>query len=213
MKWILISLLVITSASVVILAIPNKQNKNMTTKQRILKKLYPLVVGMGRLTGKNHNITGNEKSITSVYDFKILLNDGLELDLSNFKGKKIMIVNTASDCGYTGQYESLEALYRQKNDSLVIIGFPANDFGNQEKGDNATIAAFCKKNYGVSFPLAEKSIVVKKDGQHPLFMWLSDPAKNGWNKQAPTWNFCKYLIDENGNLLRFSDSNVEPSID
>jgi glutathione peroxidase len=96
---------------------------------------------------------------------------------------------------------------------LVIIGFPANDFGNQEKGDNATIAAFCKKNYGVSFPLAEKSIVVKKDGQHPLFKWLTDPAKNGWNKQAPTWNFCKYLIDENGNLLRFSDSNVEPSID
>jgi glutathione peroxidase len=213
MKWILISLLVIISGSAVILAIPNKQNKNMTPKQRILKKLYPLVVGIGRFTGKNHSLAGNEKSITSIYDFKIVLNDGSELDLSNYKGKKIMIVNTASDCGYTGQYESLEALYRQKKDSLVIIGFPANDFGNQEKGDNATIAAFCKKNYGVSFPLAEKSIVVKKDGQHPLFMWLTDPAKNGWNKQAPTWNFCKYLIDENGNLLRFSDSNVEPSID
>lgn len=213
MKWILASILVFFSLSVAILAIPNKHNKNMTTRQRILKKLYPLVMGLGKLTGKNHTLTGNEKSITSVYEIKITLNDGTLLDLSAYKGKKVLIVNTASDCGYTGQYDALESLFRKEKDSLMVIGFPSNDFGNQEKGDNQTIAAFCKKNYGVTFPLAEKSVVIRSDAQHPLFKWLSDPKQNGWNKQVPTWNFCKYLIDEEGNLVRFSDSNAEPSID
>lgn len=213
MKWVLVSLAALISISVALLAIPNKQNKNMTTRQRILKKLYPLVMGMGRLTGKKQTLTGNEKSRTSIYEIDVTLTDGSKLDLSSYKGKKVLIVNTASDCGYTGQYDSLEKLYRDNKDSLVVIGFPSNDFGNQEKADNATIAAFCKKNYGVSFPIAEKSVVIHSENQHPVFKWLTDSSKNGWNKKAPTWNFCKYLIDENGNLIRFSDSNVEPSID
>lgn len=213
MKWIVFSLLALMSISVAILALPNKQNKNMTTRQRILKKLYPLLMSMGKISGKKHTLSGVEKSKTSIYDVSVTLTDGSNLDLSSFKGKKMLIVNTASDCGYTGQYESLEALYCKHKDSLVVIGFPSNDFGNQEKADNATIANFCKKNYGVSFPLAEKTTVIKSEYQHPLFNWLTDPSKNGWNKQAPSWNFCKYLIDENGNLVRFSDSNVEPSMD
>ena len=213
MKWILVSILVLFSASIAILAIPNHQNKNMNTRQRILKKIYPILMKMSRKAGKKITNASNQISLTPVYNIPIVLNDGSVLDLHQFKGKKILIVNTASDCGYTGQYEALEQLHQQQKDNLVIIGFPCNDFGNQEKGDNAAIASFCKKNYGVSFLLADKSIVVKKEGQHPLFTWLTDPAKNGWNKQAPTWNFCKYLIDENGNLVRFTDSNVEPSID
>ena len=133
------------------------------------------------------------------------------LDIASLKGKKVLLVNTASECGYTGQYEQLQKLYSRYNNQLVVIGFPANDFKEQEKGTNEEIASFCKKNYGVTFPLAEKSIVVKTAGQNNIFQWLTDPAKNGWNSQAPTWNFCKYLVNENGVLIDFFASGVEPT--
>jgi len=131
--------------------------------------------------------------------------------MASLKGKKILLVNTASECGYTGQYDQLQKLYSGYNNQLVIIGFPANDFKEQEKGTNEEIAAFCKQNYGVSFPLAEKSVVVKASHQNNIFQWLTDPAKNGWNKQAPTWNFCKYLVNEEGMLTNYFGPAVEPT--
>jgi glutathione peroxidase len=130
--------------------------------------------------------------------------------LSAYKGKKIIIVNTASDCGYTGQYEELQKLYSQRKSEIVIIGFPANDFKQQEKGSNEEIASFCKKNYGVEFPLAMKATVIKNDQQHAIFKWLSDPAQNGWNTQAPSWNFSKYVLDEEGKLIGYFDPGVSP---
>lgn len=144
------------------------------------------------------------------YTLKMKSLEGEEIDFSSFRGKKILIVNTASECGYTPQYEGLEQLYRQyKDKGLVILGFPANNFGGQEPGSNLEIAKFCQKNYGVSFPMFEKSDVIGKD-RNRVYQWLSTKSLNGWNEQVPTWNFCKYLVDEHGKLLAFFPSKVEP---
>ncbi|MEO7047163.1 MAG: glutathione peroxidase, partial [Ferruginibacter sp.] len=129
---------------------------------------------------------------------------------STLKNKKVMLVNTASDCGYTKQYDGLQELHEKFKDKVVIIGFPANDFGAQEKGSDDTIAEFCKVNFGVTFPLAKKSTVVKGAEQSEVYQWLTDEHKNGWNNTAPTWNFCKYLIDEKGNITHFFEAGVEP---
>jgi glutathione peroxidase len=146
----------------------------------------------------------------SFYDLTMIAIDGTPFNFSNLKGKKIMIVNTASDCGYTGQYEALEKLQQQYKEQLVVIGFPANDFKEQEKSDNQNIAAFCKKNYGVSFPLMEKSIVIKKNHQNLVHKWLSDMTLNGWCNQEPAWNFCKYLINEQGVLVNYFPMTIDP---
>jgi glutathione peroxidase len=139
-------------------------------------------------------------SDTSIYDFKV---DGLEggtIDLSSFKGKKVMIVNTASFCGNTHQYADLETLYEKYKDKLVIIGFPANNFGAQEPGTNVEIKEFCTKNYGVSFPMAAK-VSVKGDDIHPLFKYLvSEAGKIGFTDPIK-WNFTKFLLDEKGKLI------------
>jgi glutathione peroxidase len=191
--------------------IVNKDSTNMTIRQKILKATYPLMMWAAKKTGENTLALADSKPpITSLYTLKVALNNQSQLDLNTLRGKKIMLVNTASDCGYTGQYEGLEKLYQQHNDKLVIIGFPANDFKEQEQLDDAQIASFCKLNYGVTFPLALKSIVVKQAGQNEIFQWLTDRNKNGWNDQAPSWNFCKYLVDENGTLTHFFASSVEP---
>jgi glutathione peroxidase len=147
---------------------------------------------------------------SSIYDVKATSIDGTPFIFSALKGKKILLVNTASDCGYTGQYEALEKLQQQYKTQLVVIGFPANDFKEQEKSDNQNIAAFCKKNYGVSFPLMEKSIVIKKNHQNSVFKWLSDSSLNGWCNQEPAWNFCKYLINEQGVLVNYFPMSVDP---
>src|SRR5688572_7774646 len=147
----------------------------------------------------------------AIYDFKVAGLDGNDIDFSQYKGKKIMIVNTASMCGNTPQYAELEKLYKQYGDKLVIVGFPANNFGEQEPGSNEDIKAFCTKNYGVTFPMAEK-VSVRGDDIHPLFKWLNEqskelaknaPAANSkdlvWKKflQDPViWNFTKFLLDE-----------------
>lgn len=137
----------------------------------------------------------------SFYDFKVKAIDGKEFDLSSLKGKKVMIVNTASKCGNTPQYKNLETLYENyKDKNFVIIGFPANNFLNQEPGTNKDIANFCEVNYGVTFPMMEK-ISVKGNDQHPLYAWLTKKALNGTMDSEVTWNFQKYLIDENGNLI------------
>jgi glutathione peroxidase len=126
------------------------------------------------------------------------------------KGKKVLIVNTASDCGFTGQYDELEKLHQQYKDKLIILGFPANDFKEQEKGDDAGIAEFCKVNFGVTFQLMQKSHVVKSAEQNPVFAWLSHKEKNGWCEQQPVWNFSKYLINEEGVLVGFYAQTVSP---
>lgn len=144
----------------------------------------------------------------SIYDFTVPSIDGGVIDFSEFRGKKILIVNTASKCGYTKQYAQLEELYKQKKDDMVIIGFPANNFGGQEPGTDSEIAEFCQKNYGVSFPLASK-VSVKGDDQHALFTMLTS-ADNPDFKGAVNWNFEKFLIDEEGKLIRRFRSGADP---
>lgn len=135
--------------------------------------------------------------------------EGEEVSFDRYKGKKVLVVNTASECGYTPQYEKLEQLYQAHADHLVILGFPSNDFGGQEPGDAQQIRSFCSKNYGVTFPLFEKVSTSGKDIS-PVYAWLTRKDQNGWNSQAPRWNFCKYLVDEQGQLIAFFPSSVEP---
>ena len=138
--------------------------------------------------------------------------DGQEVDFSQYKGKKVLIVNTASECGYTPQYAQLEELHQQYGDQVVVLGFPCNDFGGQEPGSEADIAKFCTKNYGVTFQMFTK-ITVKGPDKPALYDWLETKDKNGWNDQIPSWNFCKYLVDEEGKLIKYWPSQVEPMSD
>lgn len=144
------------------------------------------------------------------YSLTALRNNGQPLDLGQFKNKKVLLVNTASNCGFTRQFEELQQLHEQYKDSLVILGFPANDFKEQEKGSDADIAQFCQVNFGVTFPLMRKSQVVKGAGQHPVYQWLTDPARNGWNDRQPDWNFSKYLVDGQGRLSHYFGPSVSP---
>jgi glutathione peroxidase len=139
--------------------------------------------------------------------------EGKEIDFSAYKGKKILIVNTASACGYTPQYADLQKLYEKYGDKLVIIGFPANNFGAQEPGSNEEIAGFCKKNYGVTFPMAQK-VSVKGEDTHPIFQYLTEEAKKlGTQDPVVKWNFTKFLIDEKGKLIKVFPSKVNPMSD
>jgi glutathione peroxidase len=133
----------------------------------------------------------------SIYDFSVPSLDGGKIDFSKYKGKKVLIVNTASQCGFTPQYEELQKLYDTYKDKLVIVGFPANNFGGQEPGTNTEIKEFCKKNYGVTFPMAEKVSVVGDD-IHPLFKYLTEEASKKGISHPIEWNFTKFLLDENG---------------
>lgn len=146
---------------------------------------------------------------TNIYTFKVPSIDGETIDFSKFKGKKILIVNTASKCGYTPQYADLEKLHKAYKNKLVIVGFPANNFGGQEPGSNAEINEFCQKNYGVSFTMAEK-VSVKGDDIHPLFKWLTSKSENGVMDAEIKWNFTKFLLDENGKLVGVYPSKVNP---
>ena len=148
----------------------------------------------------------------SIHSFKVKSIDGGQIDLSKYKGKKIMVVNTASQCGYTPQYASLQKVYSQYKDILVIIGFPCNQFGGQEPGTNAEIVEFCEKNYGVTFPLADK-VDVKGADQSSIYQWLTQKAKNGVLDATIGWNFNKFLLDENGKMLAYFPSNVKPDSD
>lgn len=145
----------------------------------------------------------------SIYDFKVAGLNGDTIDFAQFKGKKILIVNTASKCGFTPQYEDLEKLYETYKDKLVIVGFPANNFFSQEPGSNETISEFCKKNYGVSFPMAAK-ISVKGKNIAPIYKWLCDKEENGVMDAKISWNFNKFLLDENGKIIAHFKSAVKP---
>lgn len=146
----------------------------------------------------------------SFYDFKVKDIEGNDFALSSLKGKKVLVVNTASKCGLTPQYEQLQGLYEKYgNGDFTIIGFPANNFKEQEPGSNEEIAEFCQQNYGVEFPMMEK-ISVKGDDMHPLYQWLTQKSKNGVLDSEVTWNFQKYLIDEKGNLVEMIEPKVKP---
>lgn len=146
---------------------------------------------------------------SSIYDFKVEGLEGGSIDFSQFKGKKIMIVNTASKCGNTPQYAELEQLYEKYKDKLVIIGFPANNFGQQEPGSNEEIKEFCTKNYGVRFPMASK-VSVKGDDIAPIFKYLTDEAKKLGFEDPIKWNFTKFLLDENGKLITVIHNKIKP---
>lgn len=144
--------------------------------------------------------------MTNLYDFKLNSLEGKQIDFAHYKGKTLLIVNTASQCGYTPQYADLQELHEKFGDKVTILGFPANNFGGQEPGTNAQIATFCKKNYGVTFQMFEK-ISVKGNDQHPLYQYLKE--KTG---KEPTWNFCKYLVKPDG-TVKFFASGVNPGDD
>jgi glutathione peroxidase len=139
----------------------------------------------------------------SIYDFRMNSLDGKEIDFAKYQGRNLLIVNVASQCGYTPQYADLEKLHEEFGDKVVVLGFPANNFGSQEPGSNTEIAQFCQKNYGVKFQMFEK-ISVKGEDQHPLYQWLKE--KSG---QEPGWNFCKYLVKPDG-TVKFFPSKVTP---
>ena len=213
LKYFAVVLLLLVLGLYIYVEVVNRNSKKMTGRQKILKAFYPVLMGVNRLLGKKEKIKMN-KNISqppvSFYSLKAVTNDGSKIDFENLKGKKILLVNTASDCGYTPQYHDLQELYNSYKDKLVIIGFPANDFGEQEKGNDEQIAGFCKKNYGVDFPLAKKSTVIKGPEQNKVFEWLSNKKENGWNDQQPTWNFSKYLVNEQGILTHFFDPALSP---
>lgn len=166
-----------------------------------------------KLTGRKAKSFGNKNNIQpqqSFYNLSVILNNGSELKFDSLRGKKIMLVNTASDCGFTSQYDDLQKLHEKYKDKLMLIGFPANDFKQQEKGTDEEIAEFCKLNFGVTFPLAKKTIVKKGQQQNPVFQWLSDSTKNGWCNKQPPWNFSKYIINEKGVLTNYFDPTISP---
>lgn len=148
---------------------------------------------------------------SSFHDFTVKDIEGGNFDLAQLKGKKVLVVNTASKCGLTPQYELLQELYDQYGgEHFTIVGFPANNFANQEPGSDEDIAAFCEKNYGVSFPMMSK-VSVKGEDIHPVYQWLTQKAKNGVSDSEVSWNFQKYLIDENGQLVDFIKPKVKPN--
>ncbi len=184
----------------------------MGIKQSLKRFAYFFLM---KLPGKSGNakVMMNEKKTKSLepfYSLQATKNNGKGLAFVSLRGKKVLIVNTASECGYTPQYDELEKLYEENKSKLVVLGFPSNDFGEQEKGSDDEIAKFCKINFGVTFPLMKKSTVIKSDRQNAVFEWLTNGKKNGWNNQPPEWNFCKYLIDEDGMLTGVFASAVSP---
>ncbi len=175
-------------------------------------KKYLAILGLTVLVSfSNEAQTKTDKSISknkkvmerqSIHQFKVADIEGKEFDFSSLKGKKVMVVNTASECGLTPQYEQLQELYTEfKDQNFVIIGFPANNFGAQEPGSNVQIATFCSRNYGVTFPMMEK-ISVKGDDMHALYHFLTEKDKNGLKDNEVKWNFQKYLIDTEGHLSK-----------
>lgn len=156
----------------------------------------------------NNDNTESVKA-TSIYDFTIKSLDDGTIDFSQFKGKKILIVNTASMCGFTPQYKALEALYEAHKDKLVIVGFPSDNFGGQEYKDDKDIKSFCEKNFGVTFPLTTR-VDVKGDNTTPVYKYLCNKSENGVLDATISWNFNKFIIDENGKLLAHFDSKVTP---
>jgi glutathione peroxidase len=184
------------------------------------KFLLPVIIGIPSWfiscfnSGKVSSVPENKKTETTMqttpfYSLNAVSLDGETINMESYKGKKIIVLNVASKCGYTSQYADWQAFYEKNADRYVVLGFPCNQFMSQEPGSAEEIGAFCQKNYGVSFPMFDK-VDVKGENQSPVYKWLTDPALNGWNSDVPSWNFCKYLIDENGRLTHFFASKIKP---
>ncbi len=154
--------------------------------------------------------TSEKKMNKTIFDYKVESLEGTEINFADFKGKKILIVNTASECGFTPQYADLEELSKKYANNLVVVGFPANNFGGQEPGSNAEIGSFCEKNFGVTFPMAAK-VSVKGNDIAPIFQFLTVKDLNGVKNTAILWNFTKFLVDENGNLIDSFISTTKPT--
>ncbi len=185
-----------------------------------MKRILSLLFGLAFLSAcntspstsenSNRRLALNEASTVNFHDFTVKDINGDDFKFSSLKGKRVLIVNTASKCGYTPQYEDLQSLYKEYGgDKFVILGFPCNQFMGQEPGSNEEIAEFCKKNYGVSFPMMDK-IDVKGDDQHPVYAWLTDKALNGVDDASVSWNFNKFLVDEKGNWVAHHSSRTNP---
>jgi glutathione peroxidase len=184
----------------------------MTVSQKILKLIYPLFSFFKGKTGaaKTHVNPGAILPPVPFYSLKTELSNGTIFPFENLRGKKVLLVNTASDCGYTFQYEELQRLYELSKENLEIIAFPSNDFKEQEKGSDEEIARFCSTHFNISFLLARKSHVARMPGQNPVFSWLTSQGENGWNSQVPAWNFSKYLVNENGILTHYFGPALSP---
>ena len=192
-------------------------NKNQTMKK--LLSIAAALITIIPFTAQTQDVTPTTAQLQdnalrpatsmSIHEFKVESLDGSKIDFASFKGKKILIVNTASKCGNTPQYEELQKLYLKYQDKLVIVGFPANNFGGQEPGTNKEIKDFCKKNYGVTFPMAAK-VSVKGDDIAPIYKWLCNIKENGVMDAEIKWNFGKFLLDEKGNLITYFPSKVTP---
>ena len=168
-----------------------------------MKSLIPAILLLVILT------SASTVKVKSIHDFKVQSIDGQTIDLSKFKGKKLLIVNTASKCGYTPQYKALEALQQKYKGKLVVIGFPSDNFGGQEFQENSQIKEFCQKNYGVTFPLTTR-VDVKGENAAPIFKYLCNKSENGVLDAEIGWNFNKFLVDENGKLVAHFDSKTLP---
>ena len=212
LKRVLIVLLMVVVVFAAYVEIVNRNSKNMNYRQKVLKAVYPVLMWWTKVTGKNTSKLAQQtvQPPVSFYSLKSTRNDGTIMSFESLKGKKVLLVNTASDCGYTNQYEDLQKISETFKDKLIVIGFPANDFKEQEKGTDEEIAQFCKVNFGVTFPLMKKSVVVKGEDQNQVFRWLTDSSQNGWNNKPPSWNFSKYLVSEDGRLLNYFGPSVEP---
>jgi glutathione peroxidase len=185
----------------------------MTNRQSILKTLYPLLIAAGRLFGLRAGIKENKENVVpplSFYQLSAKAIDGKKINFEDFRGRNVLIVNTASDCGFTNQFSDLKKLHHLYEDKLVVLGFPSNDFKAQERLSDSEIASFCIINFGVDFPLAKKCVVSKGDEQTEVFRWLSNKDKNGWNEKGPEWNFSKYLINKEGILTYYFGPAVDP---
>ncbi len=169
-------------------------------------------LGAGGNKGRSILRPENAPSFPIPEHLTIDLNNGSTFKPSENKAKYKLLVNTASDCGFTAQYEQLQELYDRYAEKLSIVGIPSNDFKQQEPGNDLKIAQFCSINYGVTFPIAQKTVVSKGAEQHPLYKWLSNSNENGWNDHAPDWNFSKYLLSPEGKLLAYYGPAVEPSV-
>lgn len=179
--------------------------KSPVNYKKIIGGAVGLLLIMGIVSFLTDQSPGKNKPATgSIYDFKIKSLDGKEIDFSQYKGKKLLIVNTASKCGKTPQYAGLEKLHEQYGNNVTVLGFPANNFLWQEPGSSAEIAEFCERNYGVKFQMFEK-VSVKGRDQHPLYQWLQ--GKTG---EKPDWNFAKYFVSEDGSTVKFFKSGVQP---
>jgi glutathione peroxidase len=187
--------------------------KRLRFRRRVLQSIYPALIKAGKIFGLKARTEVNIERVSPAepfYSLKMIANNGIEFDFERFKGKKVLIVNTASNCGYTPQLSELKWLQELYKGRLEVVGFPSGDFREQELGSDVEIANFCHGTFGIRFPLMKKSVVAKTPEQNKVFQWLTRKEKNGWNEREPEWNFSKYLVNEHGVLTHYFGPGISP---